>query len=331
MARNEEKAMAMLNRWTAQKRDLEMATNMGKSTYMGGALPPSASYGPFAQKKRPKIANEVSSLKECEHWRGEILRGVAKKIAEIQNAALGEHRIRDLNDEINKDLREKGYWEDQIKSLGGADYKANRPKEVETYGAELASHSGYKYFGAAKDLPGVRELFETEAVPEAPRKTRKQLFKNIQPDYYGWRDEEDGMLLLAEQEVELEAVKKEVARWQAEQASKPAKKRQKTEGAAPATSAVAEGAVADAAVEGRRQPAAAAAAPVEGRDSNKDWKAYVDVPTMEDIEKLIIQKKKQALLNRYTTSEERSRLTESSDLLTAQKKEEGDPQAADAK
>ena len=25
----------------------------------------------------------------------------------------GEHRIRDLNDEINKDLREKGYWEDQ--------------------------------------------------------------------------------------------------------------------------------------------------------------------------------------------------------------------------
>lgn len=32
---------------------------------------------------------------------------------EIQNAALGEHRIRDLNDEINKDLREKGYWEEQ--------------------------------------------------------------------------------------------------------------------------------------------------------------------------------------------------------------------------
>ena len=26
----------------------------------------------------------------------------------------GEHRIRDLNDEINKDLREKGYWEDQL-------------------------------------------------------------------------------------------------------------------------------------------------------------------------------------------------------------------------
>ena len=45
--------------------------------------------------------------------------------------------------------------------------------QVETYGAELAAHSGYKYFGAAKDLPGVRELFETEIVPDAPRKTRQ--------------------------------------------------------------------------------------------------------------------------------------------------------------
>merc|ERR1712187_667803 len=143
--------------------------------------------------------------------------------AEIQNAALGEHRIRDLNDEINKDLREKGYWEDQIKNLGGPDYKAQAPKDVETYGAELAAHSGYKYFGAAKDLPGVAELFENEIVPEAPRKTKKQLFKNILPDYYGWRDEEDGMLLLAEQEAEHVAVQKEVARWTSENESKPKK------------------------------------------------------------------------------------------------------------
>jgi len=216
--------MSSLNRWIAQKRDLERANNLGKSTYVGGALPPSATFGPYAAKKRPKIASEVSTVRECEHWRSELIRGVAQKIKEIQNAALGEHRIRDLNDEINKDLREKSYWEDQIKNLGGADYKAQTKSDGEVYGAELASHSGYKYFGAAKDLPGVRELFEATVVPEAPRKTRKQLFKNIQPDYYGWRDEEDGMLLLAEQEAEHDAVQKEVARWRAEQASRPAKR-----------------------------------------------------------------------------------------------------------
>ena len=37
-------------------------------------------------------------------------------------AGLGEFRIRDLNDHINKLLREKQHWQDRIKVLGGADY-----------------------------------------------------------------------------------------------------------------------------------------------------------------------------------------------------------------
>jgi len=293
--------MSALNRWTAQKRDLEAANNLGKSTYMGGALPDSASFGPYAKKKRPKIASEVDTVRECEHWRSEILRGCAKKIAEIQNAALGEHRIRDLNDEINKDLREKSYWEDQIKALGGPDYKDKAPKDVETYGAELAAHSGYKYFGAAKDLPGVRELFETEQVPEAPRKTRKQLFKNIQPDYYGWRDEEDGMLLLAEQGAEVMAQQKEVARWKADEASRPAKK-QKTKDAkedAPK-------------VEEKKEEAKPAVPEAEAEQEKteqaiSDFKAYVDVPTMDEIEQLIVKKKKQALLNKYASADQKQK------------------------
>eukprot|EP00931_Biecheleriopsis_adriatica_P108863 TRINITY_DN83132_c0_g1_i1.p1 TRINITY_DN83132_c0_g1~~TRINITY_DN83132_c0_g1_i1.p1 ORF type:complete len:306 (-),score=98.53 TRINITY_DN83132_c0_g1_i1:42-959(-) len=299
MARNEEKAFAALNRWTAQKRDLEMSKNMGKATYMGGALPDSAAFGPYKQKKRPKIASEVDTVKECEHWRKDILQGVAKKIAEIQNAALGEHRIRDLNDEINKDLREKNYWEDQIKALGGPDYKAKAPKDVETYGAELASHTGYKYFGAAKDLPGVRELFETEVAPEAPRKTRKQLFLHIQPDYYGWRDEEDGMLLLAESMAEQEAQKKEMARWKAEQATKKAKISHEVEEKEEAEA---------------EEPPAPEVEKAASQDF-ADFKAYVDVPTMEDIERLIIQKKKSALLKKYASSDMQKANSESKELL----------------
>ena len=38
------------------------------------------------------------------------------------SAGLGEFKIRDLNDEINKLLREKGHWEVRIKELGGPDY-----------------------------------------------------------------------------------------------------------------------------------------------------------------------------------------------------------------
>ena len=40
-------------------------------------------------------------------------------------AGLGEFKLRDINDEINKLLREKGHWEDRIKELGGPDYRVN--------------------------------------------------------------------------------------------------------------------------------------------------------------------------------------------------------------
>ena len=47
-------------------------------------------------------------------------------------AGLGEFKIRDLNDEINKLLREKHLWEEQIKVLGGPDYKVIQIK-LKTY------------------------------------------------------------------------------------------------------------------------------------------------------------------------------------------------------
>lgn len=47
---------------------------------------------------------------------------------EIQNAGLGEHRIRDLNDEINQLLKVKWQWEMRIIELGGPNYIASAPK-----------------------------------------------------------------------------------------------------------------------------------------------------------------------------------------------------------
>ena len=44
-------------------------------------------------------------------------------------------------------------------------------------GKEVPGNRGYKYFGAAKDLPGVRELFDTDAAPSG-KKTRAELMKD---------------------------------------------------------------------------------------------------------------------------------------------------------
>jgi len=52
---------------------------------------------------------------------------------------------------------------------------------------------GYFYFGAARELPGVRELFE-RIIPDIPKRARFDLYKCIDADYYGFRDDDDGLL-----------------------------------------------------------------------------------------------------------------------------------------
>ena len=52
---------------------------------------------------------------------------------------------------------------------------------------------------------GVRELFESSA-PEAPRKTRAELMKDIDAAYYGFRDDDDGLLVPLEVEAEKAAI-----------------------------------------------------------------------------------------------------------------------------
>ena len=49
----------------------------------------------------------------------------------VAAAGLGEFRIRDLNDEINKLLREKRHWEERIVELGGTDYMVSDGERAE--------------------------------------------------------------------------------------------------------------------------------------------------------------------------------------------------------
>ena len=89
------------------------------------------------QERRPYLASECRDLRKAEKWRMQIIREIAKKVAQIQNAGLGEFRIRDLNDEINKLLREKRHWEAQIKELGGPDYSRVGPRMLDHEGREV--------------------------------------------------------------------------------------------------------------------------------------------------------------------------------------------------
>lgn len=56
---------------------------------------------------------------------------------------------------------------------------------LDSTAVELPGAGGYKYFGTAKDLPGVRELFQ-KPTPYEPKKSRAELYKSVTYDYYGF-------------------------------------------------------------------------------------------------------------------------------------------------
>ncbi|KIY44803.1 Isy1-like splicing factor [Fistulina hepatica ATCC 64428] len=156
--------------------------------------------------RRPRMASACKSLRECERWRGDILREISRKVSKIQDAGLTDYEVRDLNDEINKLLREKRHWENQIVALGGANYRRNVAM-LDDDGKEVPGTKGYKYFGRAKDLPGVRELFQSKKKEEEEENIALayyRKFMNQGPSYYGDMDEADAQLLEFERAAEQE-------------------------------------------------------------------------------------------------------------------------------
>lgn len=244
---------------------------------------------PVVPTRRPFLATECNNLKEAEKWRHQIIREISKKVAQIQNAGMGEFRIRDLNDEINKLIREKRHWEDRIVELNGPNYAKIGPRMLSHEGKELPGNRGYKYFGAAKDLPGVRELFEQEP-PKAPRKTRGELYKNIDADYYGYRDDDDGILAPLEAEVENTMREREIAEWKG--------KRDRGEIQVPDdadeniyTSSKYHF---DGTESGEDEDS-------ETNDGAKRFVSHVPVPTQKDVEQMLLERKKNELLERYAS------------------------------
>ena len=242
------------------------------------------------KERRPYLATECRDLNAADKWRQEILREIGKKVMEIQNAGLGEHRLRDLNDEINKLIREKGHWERQILKLGGPNYAAQSGAatggdEGADAGAGDGNRGGYKYFGAAKQLPGVKALFDRPA-KRTVRRTRHQMQKSIDADYYGFRDEEDGVLLREEAEATKLLRKRKCDEFDAERARREA----------------------DGGGDARGGGGGALG-------SDHSFVAHVPLPEKEQIEALVLEKKKKDLLAKYASEELQGQQGEAKEML----------------
>ena len=161
--------------------------------------------------RRPKRTPGGESNHVGEKWRGQVLKEISRKVSRIQESTLSEYQIRDLNDEINKLMREKHMWEVQIRNLGGPNYMRGGGKVYDEEGREVpGGGKGYRYFGRAKELPGVKELFEAARKndkEDKPLETSKDIRKIVDAAYYGYApNEEDDELLRYEAEKERQAV-----------------------------------------------------------------------------------------------------------------------------
>ncbi|KAL7754324.1 NineTeen Complex (NTC) component [Sorochytrium milnesiophthora] len=176
MARNEEKAQSMLYRF----REAEMA-ELGLST----------------SERRPTHTHKATNIPQAEKWRGQVIRDISRKVTRIQDAGLSEPQVRDLNDEINKLFKEKWMWEKRIHELGGPDYTKIAPSRQTADGKEIPGMRGYKYFGRARELPGVKELLEAqvEAVQDSRAQKRVDLHKLVDAEYFGYGAEADTELM----------------------------------------------------------------------------------------------------------------------------------------
>jgi len=173
MARNSEKAMTALARWRAMFVDKQKVV-----------------------EKRPAHTSMCTDLNKALGFRKQIIKDISKRVGKIQNPNLQESIVRSLNDEINKLFNEKHHWDLRILELGGKEVKF-KVDAISDAGKSVSGKGGYKYFGAARNLPGVKELFSIEP-PPSTQLPRSELQKRVNIEYYGFHDEDDGKLLEAE-------------------------------------------------------------------------------------------------------------------------------------
>lgn len=173
------------------------------------------------KEKRPYLATLCDDVDEAEKWRQQILGEIRRRVSEIQNPGLDDVHVRELNDAINKLLRERKHWERRIVFLGGKDHsKARKGIGVGDSKDGVFEHNGYFYFGAARNLPGVQELierqdgFRKENIDRSKEESSATLYQRLDIEYYGYLDDHDGTLERLEKEGEDERRKELIRKWE---------------------------------------------------------------------------------------------------------------------
>ena len=125
-----------------------------------------------------------------------------------------------MNDELNRLKGELHRWNLRIVALGGQNHERGR-RIYDKDGNLVSSGRDYLYFGAAKDLPGVKERLAQPKQAEPPtRQDRlRSLDRHINPEYYNFNDSRgvaDSSLLRDESAAEKRILERNVRKWKSQ-------------------------------------------------------------------------------------------------------------------
>jgi len=156
-----------------------------------------------SRKEAPTPFN-CESLPLAHAARNDCLKQISRLISKIQDDSIEETTIRSLNDDINKLIKDRADWDLCIAELGGSLAKRKDMKWGEEMLPEPGNVHGYLYFGRARELSGVREILQAtkeQTKPSGKRQSAKvlQIRRLADPIYYGYLDEETEEALLQEE------------------------------------------------------------------------------------------------------------------------------------
>ena len=120
------------------------------------------------------------------------------------------------------------------------------------------------------------------------------MHRAINADYYGFRDEEDGILVRVEAEAEAHMRRQAIEEWQEREAERQE---------------------AFAAVRGGMADGSGSAHDGGGDEDAPQFVAYVPLPDQKEIEQKVLESKKQQLLKQYISTEEAAKQQQSKELL----------------
>ncbi|CCE66018.1 hypothetical protein TPHA_0O00480 [Tetrapisispora phaffii CBS 4417] len=155
-------------------------------------------YRDFSRLKRPTRVNSVSSLEEAREWRRQLVLEIKAKITRLFDRSLNLLQIRELSDDIDELLREKGKWDWNIRHrLGGGRADASEDNG-RLFGGRVVM--GTRYFGRALELPEVVALTARQRLQDEqqaalknvvdpgllPRDTDSPYYKGASSDAEQW-------------------------------------------------------------------------------------------------------------------------------------------------